>query len=94
MRKRFYVVCYDIKDDSRRMKVFKTMRNYGTRVQYSIFECILENDILDKMIDRISDIIKPDEDSIRVYYLPDEAKRFIKIIGVGEVVHEQKYFIV
>ncbi len=94
MSKKFYVVCYDIKDNSRRTKVFKVMRNYGTRVQYSIFECILKEDTLDKMLRKVSSIIKEDEDSVRIYYLPESAKRFIKILGVGEVARDQKYFIV
>ena len=36
-----YLVCYDIADDKRLRKVFKTIRNYGDHVQYSVFECQL-----------------------------------------------------
>lgn len=32
------VVCYDIVDDRRRNKVFKILKDYGQRVQYSVFE--------------------------------------------------------
>ncbi|MGH9345308.1 MAG: CRISPR-associated endonuclease Cas2, partial [Terriglobia bacterium] len=34
-----YLVCYDICDDKRLRKVFKTMRDFGAHIQYSIFEC-------------------------------------------------------
>ena len=34
-----YLVCYDICDDKRLRQVFKTMRNFGDHLQYSIFEC-------------------------------------------------------
>ena len=34
-----YLVCYDICEDKRLKKVFKTMRNYGDHLQYSVFEC-------------------------------------------------------
>ena len=34
-----YLVCYDIADDKRLRKVFKTMRDFGDHLQYSIFEC-------------------------------------------------------
>lgn len=34
-----FLVCYDICDDKRLSKVFKTMRNFGDHLQYSIFEC-------------------------------------------------------
>ena len=34
-----YLVCYDIRDDRRLRKVYKTMRDFGDHLQYSIFEC-------------------------------------------------------
>lgn len=34
-----YLVCYDIRDDKRLRKVFKTMRDFGDHLQYSVFEC-------------------------------------------------------
>ncbi len=33
-----YLVTYDVCDDKRLRKVFKTMRNYGDHLQYSVFE--------------------------------------------------------
>ncbi len=38
----FVVVAYDIPDDKRRLKVMNTLLDYGgTRVNYSVFECML-----------------------------------------------------
>lgn len=34
-----YLVCYDIRDDKRLKTVYKTMRDFGDHLQYSIFEC-------------------------------------------------------
>lgn len=34
-----YLVCYDIRDDKRLRKVFRTMKDFGDHLQYSIFEC-------------------------------------------------------
>jgi CRISPR-associated protein Cas2 len=34
-----FLVCYDISDDRRLVKVYKTMRGFGDHLQYSIFEC-------------------------------------------------------
>ncbi len=36
-----YIVCYDISDPKRLRKVFKTLRNWGDHLQYSVFECQL-----------------------------------------------------
>ncbi|MEW6376162.1 MAG: CRISPR-associated endonuclease Cas2, partial [Thermodesulfobacteriota bacterium] len=42
----FYVVSYDIPDDQRRIKIAKILEDFGDRVQYSVFECLLEQDLL------------------------------------------------
>ncbi len=34
-----YLVCYDICDDKRLRKVFRTMRDFGDHLQFSVFEC-------------------------------------------------------
>jgi CRISPR-associated protein Cas2 len=38
----FYVVSYDIPEDRKRDRVSKTLLDFGARVQYSVFECILD----------------------------------------------------
>jgi CRISPR-associated protein Cas2 len=35
------LVCYDIADEKRLRRVFKTMKGYGEHWQYSIFFCVL-----------------------------------------------------
>ena len=52
----FIVVAYDIIDDKRRNRVAKTMEDYGTRVQYSVFECVLEEEYLTEMVDTLKTI--------------------------------------
>ena len=39
-RKR-YLVTYDVSDDKRRTKIFKTLYAYGDHAQYSVFICEL-----------------------------------------------------
>ena len=38
------VVSYDIPDDRRRLRLANTLKDFGIRVQYSVFECRLEPD--------------------------------------------------
>ena len=45
--RRCFLVCYDIADDKRLRRVFKTCKGYGEHWQYSIFFCVL------KPIDRV-----------------------------------------
>lgn len=66
----------------------------GDRVQYSVFECNLDQKLLDLMVDRVEKIVAPEEDSVRIYTLCAACNRIIKIIGVGEVATDQDVYIV
>jgi len=89
----FYIVSYDIPDDPRRTKISKILEDFGDRVQYSVFECLLDQDLLEKMIERLEKVVKEDEDSVRVYALCANCEKVIKVIGQGEVTKEEKYYI-
>ncbi|ODS32310.1 MAG: hypothetical protein SCARUB_02558 [Candidatus Scalindua rubra] len=90
----FTVVAYDIKDDKRRNRVAKTMKDYGTRVQYSVFECNLEDKILEKMKNRLSSVIDTEEDNIRIYKLCNACKGSIHVFGSGKVTEDEDIYIV
>lgn len=59
-----YLVCYDICDDKRLAKVCKTMRGFGRRVQYSVFECQLSGSDLALCRHRLSAIIHHRQDQV------------------------------
>jgi CRISPR-associated protein Cas2 len=59
-----YLVCYDISDEKRLRKVFKTMRNYGDHLQYSVFECQLTSTDLIRCRAELAEIIHHDEDQV------------------------------
>ncbi|MGA7408948.1 MAG: CRISPR-associated endonuclease Cas2, partial [Bryobacteraceae bacterium] len=59
-----YLVCYDISDDKRLRKVFKTMRGYGDHLQYSVFECQLTPTDMILLRVELGAIIHHDEDQV------------------------------
>jgi CRISPR-associated protein Cas2 len=64
------VVAYDIPNDRRRTKVARALTDYGTRVQYSVFECRVDEDRrLDEMLARVGQLIDKETDRLRVYRL-------------------------
>jgi len=89
----FYIVSYDIPDTPRRTRIAKILEDFGDRVQYSVFECLLEKELLEKMVDRLEKVVKAEEDSVRVYALCANCEKVIKVIGQGEVTKEEKYYI-
>jgi CRISPR-associated protein Cas2 len=64
MTLRFVVVVYDISDDKRRTKLHDVLLNYGTPVQYSVFECLVKAATLEKMKAHVARVIKPRQDQV------------------------------
>lgn len=54
--------------------------NFGTRVQYSVFECVLESKDIDRLQAAIKRIIKPD-DRVRYYHLCERCEQHVVTIG-------------
>ncbi|TFE67810.1 CRISPR-associated endonuclease Cas2 [Methylacidiphilum caldifontis] len=78
----FVVVSYDIKEDRRRGRIFRTLKNFGQWVQFSVFECDIEKGDYLRMRDMLEKHINLQEgDSIRFYFLCEEDIQKIERIG-------------
>ncbi len=66
-----FVVTYDISNDKRRTKLSDLLGTYGVRVNYSVFECELNQTKLDKLLYEIElkKLINKKYDSLRFYHL-------------------------
>jgi CRISPR-associated protein Cas2 len=90
----FVVVSYDIPEDRRRTKVMKTLKNYGAHIQYSVFECDLKDAAYKKMRERLEKLISPKHDSVRFYFLDEDAVGKIEAIGIKSVERARESYIV
>ena len=61
-----YFVTYDISDDDRRNRVFKTLQGYGDHIQYSVFRCDLSERERVTMIAVLHGLIDHREDQILI----------------------------
>lgn len=83
------IVAYDVntmeKTGRRRLrKIAQACKNYGKRVQRSVFECVVGKDQWVMLRAALLKIINKDEDSLRLYYLDEEAKAKIEHHGIAE----------
>ena len=81
-----YLVCYDIGDDKRLRRVFKTCRNYGDHLQFSIFECDLNPSEKVQLQRALGEIIHQAEDQVLFVDLgPAEGRgdRVITALGIS-----------
>jgi CRISPR-associated protein Cas2 len=90
----FMVISYDIPHDGRRGKLAKLLENYGQRVQYSVFECILTPRQLRELRKRMLPLLELREDSVRFYFLPEDAVQMIRVLGVGSVTQDARVLLV
>lgn len=67
MKKQLYVIAYDISDDWRRQQVIKLIEQSGSRINRSVFECMLTIQEVKKLIDLLNAIIYFKEDTIVIY---------------------------
>jgi CRISPR-associated protein Cas2 len=86
--KHFIVVVYDISNDKRRTKLHNKLKDFGSPIQYSVFECLLTNSEISKMKQEVRKITRPRLDHVRFYNLCTECKGKIEIIGRSEVTSE------
>lgn len=78
--KHFYVVTYDVSDTRRRDKVVKIMESIGTRMNLSVFECMLTEKQYQTMVNRLEKIVVSGEDRINIYPLCTECFARIQYI--------------
>lgn len=81
----FVIVSYDITDDRRRAKIAKTLLNFGTRVQKSVFECEIDDRRYLRMKEQVDKQIDAEEDSVRYYSICLKCAGNIQISGLGVV---------
>jgi CRISPR-associated protein Cas2 len=79
----FYLVAYDIPDDKRRKKISDVLEGYGSRVQYSVFECVLNQKQYKEMRTRLKKIFKDEEDNLRFYPISQHTLNQLETWGVG-----------
>lgn len=85
------LVSYDVqtstKAGQRRLRrVAKVCQDYGQRVQFSVFECIVDPDQWVVLRQALIEEIDNSADSLRFYFLGANWKRRIEHVGVKEAI--------
>lgn len=80
------LVTYDVNTESeggqrRLRRVARICTNFGQRVQNSVFECLVDPAQFADLRHRILEVMEPERDSIRFYFLGKEWHRRVEHIG-------------
>ena len=81
------LVAYDVSTETRAgrrrlRKVATTCCGYGQRVQNSVFECRVTPAQMEELEAKLLDIIDLDEDRLRLYELPANYERAVRVFGI------------
>ncbi len=77
-----WVVAYDISDNTVRRKVRDVLGNYGSRVQYSVFECFVTRRELEAARSQVKALLQED-DQVRWYPLCSWCAERVSWQGLG-----------
>jgi len=80
------LVTYDVRTDSdggqrRLRRIAKLCQDHGQRVQYSVFECVVDPAQWTRFKQRLVDEMDEQQDSLRFYFLGANWKRRIEHVG-------------
>lgn len=89
----FLVVSYDMPDDRRRTRLHRQLKGFGTRVQYSVFECILDERDVARLQALVHSVIQRGQDHVRYYRLCEACVQRIQVLG-GAVTQVERTHIV
>jgi CRISPR-associated protein Cas2 len=77
------IVAYDIAEPHRLNRVAKILKDYGVRVQKSIFEVTVDAMLFAEMKRRVEDEIETSEDGVKYFPLCEKCAGTLEIIGQG-----------
>ncbi len=93
------LVSYDVRTSEpggakRLRRVAKVCRNFGQRVQFSVFECIVDPAQWTRIRQLLIDEIDLDADSLRFYFLGAQWRNRVEHVGAKESVDQEGPLIV
>jgi CRISPR-associated protein Cas2 len=85
------VVSYDVstvetEGQGRLRRVAKICKDYGQRVQFSVFECSVDPAQWAFLRDKLIREINPEKDSLRFYFLGANWKRRVEHVGAKKAI--------
>jgi CRISPR-associated protein Cas2 len=88
------MISYDVVEDKKRLKLMKFLKDYGNRVQKSVFECNLSPKNYDQVKSGVKKIINKRKDRVRYYRLCKGCVDKVEIFGWGEVTKEEDFVLI
>ena len=85
------VVCYDVNTETkagrrRLRRVAQVCKNYGQRVQHSVFECQVDQVMFEVLRRRLLKEVQLDVDNLRLYRLTEPREKHVEEYGTTKTI--------
>jgi CRISPR-associated protein Cas2 len=90
----FVMISYDVVEDKKRLKLMKFLKDFGDRVQKSVFECNLSPKTYERVKSGVEEIINKRKDRVRYYRICKGCVDKVEISGWGEVTEEEDFILI
>ena len=89
-----YLITYDIENNKRREKVSDELEAYGYRVNYSVFECELNQTKFKKLKTKLDELINKKTDSLRFYHICENCiPKSFELCNREDIFETKEYFL-
>jgi CRISPR-associated protein Cas2 len=78
---KWWLVCYDVRDEKRLRQCARHMEGYGQRLQYSVFRCWMTSTDVARLRWELTEKLSPDDD---VLLMPLCARCVDQIVGIHD----------
>lgn len=90
----FWVISYDVPNNKRRRQIAKILEGHGQRVQYSVFECDLDETKTARLELQLLREIDEKEDDIRFYPLNRADIERVRMLGKAVLRQKRDFHII
>lgn len=93
------LVTYDVSTETpagrrRLQRVAQQCKNFGQRVQKSVFECAVDEMHYERLVRSLTKIIHKEEDSLRFYRLMEPLEKYVQVFGWDKKVDFERPMVV
>jgi len=87
------LISYDLEDNKTRTNLAHKLKDFGRRVQFSVFEADVHGKELTKLRTLLQEVDLGKHDSIRLYHFCEACVKKVELWGSGEVTRDQDFYI-
>lgn len=88
------LIAFDVTDDKRRYRLTRVLLDYGERIQESVFWIDCEDELLDRIRQRVSKVLDVTLDNYWMVPVCGACSKKVETIGIGRKPEIPEYFIV